>query len=145
VESRQEILLRSIDLLTDRGDEFTDAFYAELFRRRPDIAALFIDADMANLRLMLLSTLTFTVESMEEPGALEKRLKHLGHVHWRAGVREEHFDPFIACLRDTLTRFAGEAWVPEMAAMWNGAFTALRRMMIAGFPNPRDDPERGGR
>lgn len=133
MKARQELLIRCVELLADNGTAFADAFYSELFRRCPEVPALFVDSDMANQGLMLVSLLSFVLESLDNPATLQRRLRHLGHMHARAGVREEHFTAFLACLRDTAQAFAGQAWTPEMAALWDEALGVIRTQMLIGL------------
>lgn len=128
--SQEEALIKCIDLLAEHGENFSDLFYSNLFKRHAEFAALFIDADMVNQRSMLISALTFALESLENSEALSRRMTLLGELHRRAKVKPEHFGPFVSCLRDTAKQLAGEEWTDEMDRAWVDAMTKISEMMV---------------
>jgi len=107
------------------------AFYEALFRRRPDLRALFRE-DLAGQGMKFMSTLGALVDSLDQPQDLADRLKELGHSHAALGVRAEYFPPMGEALIDTLKAELGAEMTPEAETAWRKAYADLTDMMLKG-------------
>lgn len=160
-----DLLQESIALLGDGGDDVIRSFYVELFRRDPDLAALFpgnptqgdfgTDHKGAVQRDKLLKALG-ALAQLYDPGDPDK-MEHLdnalatyGRTHASfvrkdgtiKGATWEEYAAVKESLFTTLIRVAAEHWRPEYSAAWSQAYDYAAGVMLveqfrSGFVAPR--------
>lgn len=132
VTDRQAELIRaSFADLRQRMAPASVEFYEALFRRRPDLRAMFRE-DLAGQGMKFMTTLDTVVESLDAPETLVEPMRELGRTHARLGVRVEHFAPMGEALIEVLRGNLGEGFTAEAEAAWRVAYDDLARMLIAG-------------
>ncbi|MGW1197565.1 globin domain-containing protein [Streptomyces sp. NPDC002536] len=124
------LLRSSLSAVEPFAGEITVYFYAILFARYPEVRPMF-PPGMDPQRDRLLCALLRIVELVDEPESLVGFCGHLGRDHRKFGTLAAHFPAVGECLLDTLARYAGPAWTPEIAAAWTKAYGAVAQVMIS--------------
>lgn len=109
-------------------------FYAILFVRYPEVRGLF-PPEMDVQRDRLLRALLRIVDLVDHPDHLVQFCSRLGRDHRKFGTVNAHYAAVGECLLDSLARFAGPAWTPELAGAWERAYTAASRTMMLAADN----------
>ena len=86
---------------------------------------------MSAHREHVFSALARIVRSIDAPRALAGYAGQLGRDHRKFGVREKHYQAFLAALRAAIGHFAAGAWDAETEAAWDAALGDLARIMQA--------------
>jgi len=117
-------LHRNLLAVVARGDAFTEAFYARLFRRRPELRPLFAHGlEEAGCRLRAkLALLTSPVADAAEVAC---EIARLGRLHAALGLREADYALAAACLVESLAEVSGASWSEELEREWTLALRAL--------------------
>ncbi len=110
------------------GDEVVLYFYSHLFASAPEARPLFPVA-MTGQRDRLLGALSRIVSQVDDLDDLVPFLRGLGRDHRKFGAQPAHYDLVGASLLATLEHFAGDAWTPELAADWAGAYALAAKVM----------------
>lgn len=116
-------------------------FYDELFRRRPDLRAMFRDDDLAGQGMQFMTTMETVMTGIETPEALAARIETLGQEHRRLGVTAEMFAPMLESLIVTLRHVMGGDLGPDVEAAWRAAYADLTAAMVerGEIPSEADD------
>lgn len=126
-----EALHASFARLTATGQSAMEYFYSRLFTVSPDTRALFPTA-MTSQRERVLSALSQIVASLGDEAAFSGLLDRLGRDHRKFGVSARHYQPFFACLQDTVEHFSGPEWTQQVADSWQALLAvAADRMQAA--------------
>ncbi|MFB6550761.1 MULTISPECIES: globin domain-containing protein [unclassified Streptomyces] len=121
-------------------DELAVYFYAILFMRYPDVRGLFPE-NMDIQRDRLLRALLRIVDLVDAPEHLARFCARLGRDHRKFGTEPGHYAAVGECLLETLARYAGPAWTPEIALAWQRAYgIASETMMLAANDDTRLRP-----
>ena len=127
----------SFDAVAPRGDELMDRFYARLFTAAPAVAPLFASADLRRQKHKLLAALVLLRRSLRDLDAVVPQLRAMGARHVGYGARPEHYVVVGTVLIDAMAEVAGDAWRPEYARAWAGAFEVVAGTMLAGAAGAR--------
>jgi hemoglobin-like flavoprotein len=126
----EDVLLReSFDRLQSDFDQFSTYFYEALFRRAPELRAMFRD-DLTGQGMKFMTTLREISLHTENAEHESERLEKLGSYHGNLGVTAENFAPMEEALIDTLRETLGDALTPELESAWRNAYTAMSKIMI---------------
>ncbi|MEB3272862.1 MAG: globin family protein [Prochlorothrix sp.] len=126
------VLEQSFEKVKPRAEEFVVQFYENLFGDYPAAKPLFEHTDMAKQRNMLLNSLVFVVENLQNPEALTKALKGMGARHVKYGALPEHYPLVGNSLIKTFSQFLGSDWTPEVQEAWVGAYGVITELMLEG-------------
>lgn len=130
VTARQAELIReSFETLRQRLEPASMSFYEALFRRAPDLRAMFRD-DLAGQGMRFMTTLGTIIGNIEDPEALGDRFAELGRGHALMGVRAAHFAPMGEALMETLREEMGADFPPELEAAWRAAYDELAARIV---------------
>jgi methyl-accepting chemotaxis protein len=127
-----EALETSFDLVTPRGDELMDVFYACLFAAAPAVKPLFAATSLQRQKTMLLGTLGLLRRSLRNLDPIVPKLRDLGARHVAYGARPEHYPLVGATLIASMAEIAGERWKPEYERAWDQAFAIVAGAMLEG-------------
>ncbi|HVS02792.1 MAG TPA: protein kinase [Thermoanaerobaculia bacterium] len=138
----------SFALISARGDELTDRFYAELFARYPSIKPLFAHVEMKRQKRHLLTALVFFIDNLRRPDLVEGALLEMGRRHVGYGVFPSHYYALTDTLVDALGELLGDAWSDDLRRAWLDAIEAVSAVMMrahqegqgAAPPPPTDAP-----
>jgi NAD(P)H-flavin reductase/hemoglobin-like flavoprotein len=111
----------------DRAMEY---FYSRLFVRYPEMRPMFPHA-MREHRERVFASLARIVWSIDSPDSLTAYLSELGRGHRKFGVKDRHYEPFLAVLVDTIRYFNGHYWTDETQAAWEAALDRVSSVMRA--------------
>src|SRR4051794_30207335 len=127
-----DTLQTTFDLVTPRGDELMDVFYARLLAAAPAVRPLFAATDVRRQEAMLLGALVLVRNSLRDMDALVATLRELGARHVAYGARPEHYIVVGEALIASLAEIVGDAWRPEHELAWGAAFAVIAEAMLSG-------------
>jgi NAD(P)H-flavin reductase len=116
-------------MLEPNADAAMTYFYGQLFAMDDEIRAMFPPA-MDVQRRRFFHALVRMAADQGDPATLVPYLEHLGRVHRKYGVRDEHYGVFRRALLATLHRFAARAWDETAQRAWERAFDHAVDVMI---------------
>jgi NAD(P)H-flavin reductase/hemoglobin-like flavoprotein len=105
-------------------------FYSRLFVRYPEIRSMFPHAMREHMERVFAS-LTRIVWSIDSPDSLASYLGEMGRGHRKFGVKDRHYESFLAVLLETVRHFNGHYWTDETQAAWDAAFGHVSSTMRA--------------
>jgi NAD(P)H-flavin reductase/hemoglobin-like flavoprotein len=105
-------------------------FYSRLFVRYPEIRSMFPHAMREHMDRVFAS-LTRIVWSIDSPDSLASYLGELGRGHRKFGVKDRHYEPFLAVLLETVRHFNGHYWTDETQTAWEAALGHVSSAMRA--------------
>jgi serine/threonine protein kinase/hemoglobin-like flavoprotein/class 3 adenylate cyclase len=120
----------SFESVTPRASEFAQAFYERLFEIYPESARLFEKTDMTAQRGMLMDVLQHAISSLQDFDKLVPTIQDLGRRHVGYGVTPQHYKYVGRALMETLERFLGPEFTPEVHVAWLEIYGTLARTMI---------------
>ncbi|MBI3437604.1 MAG: globin [Proteobacteria bacterium] len=106
----------------------TDAVYAQLFQRRPDLEALFVLDRTGVIRGNMLAHVFEALMDMEAAQTYglhffqSERVTHESGL----GVVSDDYDTFLALVRDTIRAMLGDEWTPDVDAAWRTALAEIK-------------------
>jgi hemoglobin-like flavoprotein len=127
-----DALETSFDLVSPRGDELMDVFYARLFETAPAVKPLFATTDLQRQKTMLLGALVLLRKSLRDLEAIVPKLRDLGARHVAYGAQPEHYPVVGSVLIASMADIAGEAWTPHHEQAWSEAFGIVAAAMLEG-------------
>jgi len=105
-------------------------FYSRLFVRYPEIRSMFPHAMREHMERVF-AALTRVVWSIDSPDSLASCLGELGRGHRKFGVKDRHYEPFLALFLETVRHFNGHYWTDETQAAWEAALAHVSSAMRA--------------
>jgi NAD(P)H-flavin reductase/hemoglobin-like flavoprotein len=105
-------------------------FYSRLFVRYPEMRSMFPHA-MREHRERVFASLGRIVWSIDSPDSLTSYLSELGRGHRKFGVKDRHYEPFLAVLVDTIRHCNGHYWTDQTQAAWEAALDRVSSVMRA--------------
>jgi methyl-accepting chemotaxis protein len=125
------LLQESLALVAPRADELVASFYDQLFAEHPTVRSLFPPV-MDQQREKLLKAIIALVTHYDQPDQLMPALTSMGRNHVRYGAEMGHYAAVGKILLETLSRFAGDAWTPEVEGAWTRMYTFAAGAMMQG-------------
>jgi len=130
------ITSRQVDLVCDSAaavdgilEDFAAAFYARLFRVRPDFQHMFSTDPEVQARKLAIE-LRRIVSALRDPDRFQRQVRTLGARHGQYGVEAEHYDATGQVLLDTFEQELGAAFTPELHDAWAAAWGAIAAVML---------------
>ncbi len=123
------LIRQSFDVLRHDMAPASTFFYDDLFRRAPELRALFRD-DLAGQGMKFLSTLAVIVDNLHKPEDLATRYADLGGLHRVLGVKAGMFQPMEEALLATIKDAMGETYTIEIEAAWRTAYQEMASALI---------------
>lgn len=111
-------------------------FYANLFARDRDIAAMFSRTDLAVQGDKLMTALAMVVQGLTRPEEILPLVHSMGRRHGGYGVRDAQYETVGAALLETLSTGLGPAFTPETREAWVAAYGLLSGEMIKAARDP---------
>lgn len=124
-----ELVQNSVKLIRKTSEEFSMAFYRELFKANPLVKTLFISEikDQAAKFAQLFELLVSSLDSIEK---LLPALKSLGKRHSNYGVEEFHYQIVGIALINTLKKSLGRHFTPQVESAWLKTYGLVSLIMI---------------
>lgn len=123
---------QNLEVVTQNAPDLTARFYARLFERHPNLAAMFGRRSADAQQRMLLEAIVAVVDHLEDTPWLDRTLRALGAKHVEYGVRDEMYPLVANALIDTLRDASGATWNDATEGAWTGALTFVAERMQAG-------------
>ncbi len=130
------LLEQSFASVAPQGERIADVFYQQLFNDYPEVQPLFANANMAEQKRKLLSSLQLVIENLRRPDTLVPALEKLGLRHIDYGTQESHYPAVGETLLSTLAEVAGDAWNDELDDAWSEAYEEIVGIMLNGAAQP---------
>jgi hemoglobin-like flavoprotein len=124
--------------------KFGDAFYEHLWEIAPDTKELFKDVEATKQKFP--DMLALLIRSMNRMHDTLNTMQELGVTHWKAGVKIEHYQPFVKTILWTFKEQLGDEVFNDVVAqafiavlaricgiMCNAAYPEMR------FVDPKDE------
>jgi uncharacterized protein YjbI with pentapeptide repeats/hemoglobin-like flavoprotein len=127
-----ELVEESFSEIKADKQAFTKSFYNTLFDQHPQLRPLFANIDMVKQGSKLYATLVLLVENLRHPVELERVLLPLGNKHRGYGATAEHYPMVSSAILQTLEKYLGDQWKPEIAAAWAETCRRVEEMMLRG-------------
>lgn len=120
---------RSLEVVIAEMGDPTEAVYATLFERQPQLLELFVlDVDGAVRGEMLVRALETLSALAHDEGYAETLLASEYINHRGIGVPEAGFDDFMNVLIDTFARELGARWSAEFDRVWRKLATRVEQI-----------------
>lgn len=127
---------QQIDLVTDSFPQvfaakgrIGRAMYSELFRRNPELEAMFTSA-LPRQAEMFVQALALVVKSLDKDLSAQPGVQQLVKQHRRLGITPAHFELMWQALSEALADELGARYTPELSRAWNKAFHAMARVLM---------------
>jgi NAD(P)H-flavin reductase/hemoglobin-like flavoprotein len=127
-EFNPRLIKESFAYVAENSEEAMAHFYARLFVRHPEMRPMFPLA-MRDHMERVFAALTRVVWSIDSPDSLAIYLGQLGSGHRKFGVKDKHYEPFLAELVETVRYFTGHYWTDETQAAWKAVLDHAARVM----------------
>jgi NAD(P)H-flavin reductase/hemoglobin-like flavoprotein len=124
------LVKESFAYVTENSEAAMDYFYARLFVHYPEMRSMFPHAMRDHMERVFASLARF-VWTIDSPDSLAADLADLGRRHRKFGVKDRHYEPFLAVLVDTVRYFTGQYWSDAMQAAWETALDRATKIMLA--------------
>lgn len=121
-------LRKSMAGILEHGQALADVFYAELFRRYPEVRPMFRQ-DMSVQKQKLLQTLEWIVGNLDRPAEVRTMARDLGKKHETYGAKAAHYPLVRDVLVESMAKVAGTSWSRELEADWRLAIDLLASIM----------------
>lgn len=137
-EGTSEMILQRYEKIkAEAAKAFGDVFFTRLFEIAPDTQALFKDLEKTKLKFAEMLPLLF--RSMNRLHDTVNTMQELGVTHWKAGVKLEHYQPFVAALLWSLQKQLGdEIFNEDVAKAYVAVLSRICGIMCnAAYPEAR--------
>lgn len=138
-EGNSELVLQRYQkALYDANKSLGDVFFARLFETAPDTRELF-KGDLEEQKQKFINMLALLTRSMNRLHDTLNTMQELGVTHMKAGVKLEHYQPFLAALLWSLREKLGEEDFNEnVAKAWIAVLSRIAGIMVnAAYPEAR--------
>ncbi len=125
-----KLVRESFSRIAQNGGAVLEYFYARLFVQYPDMRSMFPHAMHEHMERVF-TAIARIVWSVDNPDSLTEYLSQLGRGHRKFGVKDRHYEPFLAVLSETVRHFSGESWTCRTQAAWDAALGRAASAMRA--------------
>lgn len=127
-----ELIRASFENVKPIASDVADKFYEILWKDYPGSDQLFVKTDMTSQKKLLIKSLVFIVENLDNSDRLVAYLKGMGGRHTGYGAEEEHYIWVGASLLKTFAFFFKDQWTQELKEQWGEACQFIAETMIEG-------------
>lgn len=124
------LIKESFAHVTENSEAAMEYFYARFFVHYPQMRSMFPHA-MRDHMERVFAALARIATTIDSPDSLDVYLAQLGCGHRKFGVKDRHYEPFLAVLVDTVRYFSGHYWTDETRAAWDTALGRATKVMLA--------------
>lgn len=134
IEETRVDIAESLQHIVNRDEIVTDLFYDIFLDRHPEVRQFFTHVNLGQqavvLRMMLL---LIEQHYRQDNAALRSYLQLVGARHKERNIPTSLFSPFRDCLLETLERFHGRDWDPNLKSQWAAAIDHASEIMLSGY------------
>jgi NAD(P)H-flavin reductase/hemoglobin-like flavoprotein len=124
------LVKESFAYVAENSEAAMDYFFARLFVHYPEMRPMFPHA-MRDHMERVFASLARIVWTADSPDSLAAYLADLGGRHRKFGVKDRHYEPFLAVLTDTVRHFTGHYWSDATQAAWETVLGRVTKVMLA--------------
>lgn len=115
----QPVIVETLELVAERHGDPTQAIYAELVARHPELEAQFwLDRDGGVRAAMVQQGLECILDHAGEQLIAAQIIAAARQHHSGYGVPSERFDDFFLAMRNAFRDILGPMWTQEMERAW---------------------------
>jgi hemoglobin-like flavoprotein len=142
--SSEMILQRYEKAKFEASKAFGEVFFPRLFETNPEMKELFKDPEKTAQKFG--ETLPLFFRSMNRLHDTLNSMQELGVTHWKAGVKLEHYQPFLSALLWTFrTMMTDEIFNEDVAKAYVAVLSRICGIMCnAAYPEARGISEAQG-
>ncbi|MFN0054483.1 MAG: globin domain-containing protein [Planctomycetales bacterium] len=127
-------ITQSVQAILSREVIVTDLFYDIFLDRHPAVRDYFVGVDLTQQAAVLRMMLLMIEHHYTQPTpAARHYLQVLGQRHAQRHIPPELFPHFRDCLLETLGRFHGSEWSPDLKREWHAAIDAASKTMLDAY------------
>jgi len=133
------VLQRYAKILNDANKKFADPFFERLFTTAPEMQALF-KGNLDETKQKFMNQLAIYLRSMNRLHDTLNSMQYAGVDHMKAGVKIEHYQPFVSCFLYTLKEQLGDEDFNDLVAQaWVAVLSRICGIMAnAAYPDERN-------
>jgi len=133
------ILQRYAKTLHDANKKFADPFFELLFTTAPETKELF-KGNLDETKQKFMNQLAIYLRSMNRLHDTLNSMQYAGVDHMKAGVKIEHYQPFVSCFLKTMKEQLGDEDFNELVAQaWIAVLSRICGIMAnAAYPDERN-------
>jgi len=124
------LVKESFAYVAENSEAAMEYFFARLFVHYPEMRPMFPHA-MRDHMERVFGSLARIVWTVDSPDSLAAYLADLGRRHRKFGVKDRHYEPFLAVLADTVRHFTGHYWSDATRAAWEAVLDRVTKVMLA--------------
>lgn len=124
------LVKESFAYVAENSEAAMEYFFARLFVHYPEMRPMFPHA-MRDHMERVFASLARIVWTADSPDSLAAYLADLGRRHRKFGVKDRHYEPFLAVLTDTVRHFTGHYWSDATQAAWESVLGRVTKVMLA--------------
>lgn len=124
------LVKESFAYVAENSEAAMEYFFARLFVHYPEMRPMFPHA-MRDHMERVFASLARIVWTADSPDSLAAYLADLGRRHRKFGVKDRHYEPFLAVLTDTVRHFTGHYWSDATQAAWETVLGRVTKVMLA--------------
>ena len=125
-------LMKSINLLLNRQQEFVDFFYNRVFEVAPSVKEFFEGISLVDQKKALLNGLQGILVNLNNDAVLIPKLEELGVRHVAYRVVPEHYPAVKSALMDSLRHVLGDELTETLEMEWVNILTFITKHMQSG-------------
>jgi hemoglobin-like flavoprotein len=124
----------SLQRILQAKDHLAIMFYDHFLDKFPEVRPYFENVDFGRQRILLTTALMIIERYYSNPTpAIEQYLQYLGTRHHEMKIPREMYAKWIIAMIDTMQRFHGTQWSPELEQQWREAIDRARVSMFQGY------------
>ena len=130
-QQQKNLILSTVPVLKEHGQELTKHFYNRMFTHNPELKNMFNMGNQQNSKQQ--TALAFAVlayaENIENPQVLTPVIDGIGQKHTSLSIRPEHYQIVGKQLIASIGEVLGESATPELLEAWKVAYAQLAKIM----------------
>jgi hemoglobin-like flavoprotein len=134
MQADAELLKQNFETLVEHEHALVDSVYAELFRRHPELLALFSAPRSPAGAQMVRETLMYAIDHLDGASWVQTNLASLGAKHVDYDVTEEMYTWVVDAMLHAMSAVSGAQWSHELETSWRELLEYLSDLMIAELP-----------
>jgi hemoglobin-like flavoprotein len=128
---------QSLARVTAQAD-FFDCFYDHFMAQSEEIAAIFVNRDMSQLKHKLKETLQILADTVDGRPGFSLYVEMLGRIHQRLHIKRSHFDMWREALLDTVA-VHDEHYNPRVRLAWQRVIDSVIDLLFSDQLDPQKE------
>lgn len=125
---------QSIHEILNRDEVVADLFYDIFLDHHAEVRPFFVDVDIRQQAVVLTMMLSVIEDFYRHSyPATARYLRLVGQRHKARGIPKELYPIFSQCLLETLKRFHGQKWNPQLSDEWQSGIDKASKVLLEGY------------